>query len=147
VFARGEEVDQPHGGDFQHAYPTVDGTATGEKHPDWSDSVPEGTGSIWMSMRTFRSDNNSFDDDWSEPRKMTDTASLQVEFTAKDLSLKPGYKPANFGEFVKEYSTLEEAEEAWREYEETENDVVWYDDVPNALYMATAVMHDDVWKD
>ena len=78
---------------------------------------------------------------------MTDTASLQVEFTAKDLSLKPGYKPANFGEFVKNYSTLEEAEEAWRAAEETENDVVWYDDVPNALYMATAVMHDDVWKD
>ena len=63
MFARGEEVDQPHGGDFQHAYPTVDGTAEGARHEDWFDSVPEGTGSIWMSMRTFRSDNNGFDDD------------------------------------------------------------------------------------
>ena len=58
---------------------------------------------------------------------MSDTASFQVEFTAEDLSKKSGYKPAKFtGD-----------EDKWRA-DEAAKDVVWADDVPGALDMATA---------
>jgi hypothetical protein len=53
-------VNTPQGGDYQHAYPMIDG----ERDPQWFDSVPEGDGIIWMSNRTFRSDNDlSVDND------------------------------------------------------------------------------------
>lgn len=138
VFARSNEpLEQPRGGDYQHDYPTVDGTTTGERNPIWYDSVPEGDAIIWMSNRTFRSDNNlAVDDDWSTPVKMSDTASFQVEFTATDLSKLSDYKPSKF--------TGDET--AWRT-EESAKGVDWADDVPGALYMATATCKNGVWND
>lgn len=148
VFTREENIGQPHGGDFENAYPTIDGTPKGEKDPKWFDSIPEGTGSIWMSMRTFRSDDYIIDNDWSAPRKMTDTANFQVEFTATDLSKYPTYKPNNFGEYTSKHLSFDDAEEEWREAEKNkQTPVIWKDDVADALYMATAVCHNDVWED
>lgn len=138
VFARSNEYPgDPVGGDYTHSYPTVDGSTNGERNPIWFDSVPEGEAIIWMSNRTFRSDNNlSVDDDWSPPVKMSDTADFQVEFTAEDLSKKSGYKPAKFTG----------NEDKWRATEAAKG-VNWADDVPGALYMATATCKNGVWND
>lgn len=65
------------------------------RNPNWHDTIPDGTGIVWMSMRTFKSD-NSYVDSWSSPRQMTDTANFQVEFTTRDLSTIPDYKPTKF---------------------------------------------------
>lgn len=138
VFARSNEhPGDPEGGDYTHDYPTVDGSTNGERNPIWFDSVPEGDAVIWMSNRTFRSDNDlSVDNDWSTPVKMSDTASFQVEFTAEDLSKKSGYKPAKFtGD-----------EDKWRA-DEAAKGVVWADDVPGALYMATATCKNGEWNE
>mgnify|MGYP006923207380 CR=1 FL=1 len=67
---------------------------------------------------------------------MSDTANFQVEFTAEDLSKKSGYKPAKFTG----------NEDQWRSNEATKG-VVWADDVPGALYMATATCKNGEWND
>ena len=144
VFARSNEPISYtlEGGDYNHPYPTIDGTTEGERHPDWHDSIPEGTGIIWMSNRTFRSDNDlSVDNDWSTPAKMSDTSNIQVEFTLFDLAQKNGYVPSN----LNDYADQPDPEQAWRDAEKTKG-VEWADDVKDALYMATATCHNGVWN-
>lgn len=43
VFTRSNTPpENPIGGDYTHDYPTIDGSADGEKNPNWYDTVPEG---------------------------------------------------------------------------------------------------------
>ena len=44
----------------------------------WSDGIPEGEYALWESTRVFYSDNRTTY--WTTPRKVTDTASYDVEF-------------------------------------------------------------------
>ena len=145
VFARAQKnPGQPKGGCFSKPYPTKDGFTDGELDSIWHDTIPEeGVGAIWMTKRTFGSfdisSGTAFDEDWDYPIQMTDTANFQVEFTAYDIYAKdPDYKPDNFGDY--------ESEDAWRAAE-LDKGISWGDDVPDALYMATAVSHNGVWND
>ena len=54
---------------------------------EWTDSVPQGTETIWVSTRTFSTgdpdpnDANSIDTTWSKPSRMVDRVGFQVEFS------------------------------------------------------------------
>lgn len=137
VFTKSTSVPgTPEGGCFTFPYPTFDGAATGDRDENWHDTVPSnGKGAVYMSYRTFCSD-PSKSGEWTEPRKLADSANFQVEFTADDLSKKPDYK----------ISTFTGNEAAWRQTEKNKG-VTWGDDtdIVNPLYMATAVCHNDVW--
>lgn len=66
----------PTGGSYDSPKPTS--THDGKT---WSDSIPNGTSILWASNRTFSSDGSEDDATWSTPVQMTDTASLDVEYS------------------------------------------------------------------
>lgn len=70
-----EVVSRPTGGTFNSPVPT--------STPIWSDGIPSGTEMLWASTRIFSSDGLSPQQaEWTEPSKMTDTATFDVEFSS-----------------------------------------------------------------
>lgn len=141
VFTRSNETPVvPNGGSYDDPYPS--NTINGERI--WDNTVPSGTGIIWMSYRTFSNPDTNIDDDWSTPVKMSDTSTFQVEFTAQDIAekLQSGYKPARI-----EVAVFDDAaENAWRESESAKG-VTWDDDVVDAVYMIMSTCYNGVWSD
>ena len=78
----------PTGGDFDHPVPT-----------GWSDGIPDGTDTLWMSMRIFSA--NGFypqQATWSTPTGAYDTADLDFEYSAEETiptSPNTGYDPSH----------------------------------------------------
>lgn len=62
----------PTGGDYDDPRPT-----------GWSDSIPDGGETLWATTCTFNGDGT--DSGWSDPRKMTDTATYDVEFSPNEI--------------------------------------------------------------
>lgn len=52
----------------------------------WSDGVPAGDEQLWSTRRLFSSDGAYQDEEWSEPRKMTDTSTYDVEFAKEQAN-------------------------------------------------------------
>lgn len=66
--------DRPKGGDYLHPYP--DDTSL------WTDGIPSGEEILWASTRIFSSNGEAPEQPrWETPRKMTDTANFDVEFS------------------------------------------------------------------
>lgn len=61
----------PTGGDYDDPKPT-----------GWSDGIPDGEETLWATTCTFYGDGT--DSGWSNPRKMTDTATYDVEFSPNE---------------------------------------------------------------
>ena len=74
AFTRSNEssVSAPTGGTYASPNPTTTG---------WSDYIPAGTGKIWMSTRTFASDDVHSDPSWSTPREVADSEYMDYEFS------------------------------------------------------------------
>lgn len=127
VFTRtNSQPSQPTGGSFDNPLPV---------ETVWSDTIPEGVGSVWMSMRVFYAGNEDFDSDWSTPRQWTDTASIQIEYTADNVN----------------YSTISDFngdEESWRKLQEETYGIVWGDenDISSPVWMAVATSSNGVWS-
>lgn len=77
AFTRSNEssVSAPTGGSYSSPVPTTTG---------WSDGIPSGTGKIWMSTRTFASDDTHSDVAWSTPREVADSEYMDYEFSSVD---------------------------------------------------------------
>lgn len=75
VFTRSNEssVEAPTGGSYASPVPTTSG---------WTDGIPSGTGAIWMSTRTFASDDTHSDAAWSTPRIIADNEFMDYEFSS-----------------------------------------------------------------
>ena len=69
------------------------GTAVMLDGVSWSDGIPSGNSTLWASSRTFSSDGQDQDQNWSPPRKMTDTQYYDVEFS--DTRINPGNPTTN----------------------------------------------------
>lgn len=122
--------DAPTGGSFKTPLPD---------ESDWSDTITENSdrvSTLWMSMRTFKSNDDNYQQGWSTPSRVADTSDFQFEFTKTDLSQIENYTP----------STFTGDEQAWRTYEK-DRGVEWLDQEKDALYMATAVCHNGIWAD
>ena len=82
-----DRVATPTGGTWESPVPTsvvtavVSGVSTTFR---WSDSIPDGELTLWATTRVFYSDGRSTL--WSAPRKMTDTATYDVEFAKKQTN-------------------------------------------------------------
>lgn len=79
VFKRSDnQPSTPTGGSYASPVPS-----------GWSDGVPSGTKTLWMSMRTF-SANGEYPQDsaWTTPTVASDTADMDLEFSA--LATNPG---------------------------------------------------------
>ena len=50
----------------------------------WNDGVPSGTGKIWMTSRTFASDDAYSDSAWKTPRVLADTEFMDYEFSSEE---------------------------------------------------------------
>ena len=114
----------------------------------WEDSVPSGEAQLWMVSCVVDSDSNTCK--WSKPKLMTDTADLQIEYTLQNLGVLDSYSPIKFDDpkVLTNMTDGKSQEDAWRELEaESDEKVVWNDNVPNALYMAVATCHNGVWSD
>ena len=66
-------VSAPTGGSYSSPVPTTTG---------WSDGIPSGTGAVWMSSRTFASDDTHSDSAWSTPTILADNDYMDYEFSA-----------------------------------------------------------------
>lgn len=77
VFVRAtEQPAAPTGGSFDD--PVPDG---------WSDGVPAGEHILWMTTRVFSQDGNPPQTaTWTTPRQMTDTATLDIEWSSVEVS-------------------------------------------------------------
>lgn len=86
--------DIPTGGTWESPVPTSV-VSISEIHAifHWSDYIPAGDYQLWAVTRTFYSDNR--DGTWSQPRKMTDTETYDVEFS--DVDENPGNPTSNPG--------------------------------------------------
>lgn len=78
-------VAAPTGGSYASPVPTTTG---------WSDGVPSGDAQLWMSTRIFTSDGQSPQQSaWTTPRPVTDTSSIDFEFSA--VASSPGNPTSN----------------------------------------------------
>ena len=134
-FAIGTSADSitvPEGGSFTSPLPS-----TGE----WSDSIPEGEGEVWMAQRRFYSDGSEADggehaNAWVLAR-MTDTEFLDVEFTAA-----AEYKPLLYADGSPVHGNSEEALARKKQ-------LGWVEavDGANAIWMATSHYADGKWSE
>ena len=91
VFYRSNsEPSVPEGGSYSSPKPT--------SAPEWSDGIPAGEEILWASTRIFTSDGSSPQQpSWSVPRQMTDTASVDIEFSSVEVNPgNPTDNPSNW---------------------------------------------------
>ena len=126
---------RPTGGTYEKAWPTsgkIGGTSV-----TWSDTIPTGNGAIWMTTAVFDSKKNTESSpEWSIPIQWSDTANLQIEYSAETTYTKLENLQNYYNEFPNEF------EKKWREKNKG-----WGDDVPNAIWMAVATMSNGIWSD
>ncbi len=78
-------VTAPTGGSYSSPVPTTTG---------WSDGIPTGETQLWMSTRIFTSDGQAPQQSaWTTPRPVTDTSSIDFEFSA--VATSPGNPTSN----------------------------------------------------
>lgn len=70
-------VTAPTGGSYNSPY-NVTSTDTSV----WSDGVPQGTAKIWMTSRTFASDDTHSDSAWKTPVVLADTEYMDYEYSS-----------------------------------------------------------------
>ena len=87
VFIRiNETLGPPTGGSYASPKPT--------SYPTWSDGIPSGEETLWASTRIFtKSGGSPQQSSWSTPRRMTDTASFDVEFSSAQNPNPPSGHP------------------------------------------------------
>lgn len=87
VFTRSETTpQQPTGGDYNSPIPTNEDDSN---NLIWSDGIPNGTGPVWSTWRTFVDDDNENNNsEWAVPTLVADTPTYDVEFAyiGSDLS-------------------------------------------------------------
>lgn len=82
VFKRAaSQPDVPTGGNYSSPIPSP---ANG-----WSDGIPSGNDAVWMSSRTFASDNTHSDANWSTPRLIADSEFMDYEFSSAENPTAP----------------------------------------------------------
>lgn len=152
---------QPTGGDYENAEPVDTNTIIGGENITlkWEDTIPEGTETIWMSIRTFSStdgtpdDSNSVDQNWSLPCKLSDRSDFQVEFSAGkneggviNKTDKP--TPESLNRYYVEDTTplKSKFEDTWRNAP-NQDAWNWADDVPDAEWMITSSFRNGSWTD
>lgn len=113
VFVRSSIQPQtPTGGSYASPVPT-----------GWYDGVPTGTDLVWMTTKTFYSDNTG-DTNWSTPQLLSDSAYIDICYSAQ--LLKPS-DPTTHG---------------------TQNDAIWHDvGTENDIWMATSTKSNTQWSD
>lgn len=123
----------PTGGSYESPYPEYPGTIGGNE-VKWTDSIPAGTHQVWMTSRVFSTQDTSTT--WSVPRVLTDTANFQVEYSKELVYKNPEHLQSYYDADSINY------EENWRAKNST-----WSDEGTDAIWMATATMHNGVWSD
>jgi len=82
VFKRAaSQPDRPSGGNYSSPVPSP---ANG-----WSDGIPSGNDAVWMSSRTFASDNTHSDANWSTPELVADSQFMDYEFSSAENPSAP----------------------------------------------------------
>ena len=86
VFIRTNDTPStPEGGSYASPVPTTTG---------WSDGIPDGEQILWASTRVFTHNGKKPQEDvWTTPRKMTDTADFDVEFSSVENPEPPQGHP------------------------------------------------------
>lgn len=90
VFIRTNDsnVSAPIGGDWNSPVPTTVG---------WQDGIPSGESQLWSSTRIFTEDGSSPEQAlWTTPRVMTDTATLDFEYSSVESPGNPTDNPGNW---------------------------------------------------
>ena len=87
VFIRTNGIPEtPTGGSFEEPLPN-NRDAGGKRI--WHDGIPDGEEKLWASTRVFASDGGfRQQDEWSKPVQMTDTATLDIEYSS--VATNPG---------------------------------------------------------
>ena len=107
---------------------------------------------VWMTSATVSEADGV--GTWSVPKKMTDSAGFQVEWSGDDISGSALYEKIealessefNFGTYLADNGNdPDAAEEAWREDVETELGITFSDDAQNVYLMATCQLTSDGW--
>ena len=113
VFVRSNtQPTTPTGGSYTSSIPT-----------GWYDGVPTGTDLVWMSTKTFYSDNTE-DDNWSTPQLLSDSAYIDICYSAQLLMPSA---PTTHG---------------------TQNDAIWHNvGTENDIWMATSTKSNTQWSD
>lgn len=87
VFTRSNTQPQrPTGGSYANPFPI---------QAEWTDGIPIGSEIAWMSSRTFTESGIGQDAAWSYPSQLTDTASIDMEYSTVSLGGVPGNPTAN----------------------------------------------------
>lgn len=140
----------PEGGSVISPYPerTKTPSNTYDNTIVWSDSVPSGRTQVWITTRIFG--DGSENQGWTSPRRLSDTAGFNVEYsddydwvnkpTLPKIDGNPSFIAVNDEGFD---------ESAWRTYCENNNLGTWRDDdtlTNEPMYMATCYKKSDGWS-
>ena len=131
VFTRASienKPDLPQGGSYLKPIP--DGSI-------WKDTVPSNNNNlpVWISNRTFCSNELYNDDDWSDPKILSDSSDFQVEYSSN----------ANVSGDKIDLFTGNEDE--WRASQEDKYGIIWGDDdtITDPIWMITSSCRSGVW--
>lgn len=87
VFTRSNTQPQrPTGGSYANPFPI---------QAEWTDGIPIGSEIAWMSSRTFTESGIGQDAAWAYPSQLTDTASIDMEYSTVALGGVPSNPTAN----------------------------------------------------
>lgn len=98
----------------------------------WHDSIPYDSNNlpVWMSNRTFKSDDENYQNQWSDPKILSDTNDFQVEYCASET--------------ISPLSKFTGNETEWRNKQAE----TWGDDtmIKDPIWMATASCKNGEWS-
>lgn len=137
---------QVSGGTFENPIPTTTKINGQTVQITWYDSVPSGdaTMPVWMTSKTFGLSGNE-SQYWNTPKKMSDSETMQVEYSASEFTTIPelpnlnGYKDPTqpYGVNIA----------GWRTYCEDNDKGTWGDTITDPIYMATCYKSGNTWTD
>lgn len=114
------------------------------QHIVWSDTIPSGSGQVWISMNIINDD--TYDQGWTSPTQLGDDDYFQVEYCASESIAKALPSLAN-GTYTGSQYPHGVNEEGLRAYMSTTYNEIWgdEDDIQEPVWMATASKRDGVW--
>lgn len=112
----------------------------------WHDTVPSGSGALYLITNRIGDENSMFDQGWTQPMLWGDRADFQVEYTADAekgaiLYNNPAAMIQITSEYIDENGEFDEI--AWRTAMASADKGVWDDKVDQPVYMATSKLRQD----
>ena len=123
-------VSTPTGGSYSSPVPTTSG---------WTDGIPSGGGAVWVSSRTFASDDTHSDAYWSTPTLLADSGTMDYEFSSVANPGTPSKTSPSAAQTNPNWSNTATESTIWMAMREIKNGEY----APNSTWMIVKIKGED----